>query len=128
MLRLAAVSARLVIVLALVASTQGLLFVQGAFVLNQDWVVANLCVNRDRPELNCDGHCVLSQRLQEQQERDESRNAANLEVALAVTALVAAPSAVPSDAGRAVEPPRDAYAFARPNAAPADIFHPPRQA
>ena len=33
------------------------------YVANYDYIVEVLCVNRDRPELNCDGKCYLAQQL-----------------------------------------------------------------
>ena len=38
-----------------------------AFRTNQDFIAANLCVNRDRPELECNGKCQLIKTLEEQQ-------------------------------------------------------------
>ncbi len=33
------------------------------FLINQDFIAANLCENRDKPELHCNGKCVLMQKL-----------------------------------------------------------------
>lgn len=49
---------RLILALTLVVSTQSLLMVQIAFQLRQGEIIEKLCVNRDRPELKCDGKCV----------------------------------------------------------------------
>ncbi|HMN90219.1 MAG TPA: hypothetical protein PKD70_12545 [Saprospiraceae bacterium] len=40
--------------------------------LNQTYITNELCENRDRPELACNGKCILMQRLQaaEQERRD----------------------------------------------------------
>ncbi len=40
--------------------------------LNQTYIANELCENRDRPELACNGKCILMQRLQaaEQERRD----------------------------------------------------------
>lgn len=43
------------------------------YVANYDYIVEVLCVNRDRPELNCDGKCYLAQQLaKEQREQDKN--------------------------------------------------------
>ncbi|MEM6783211.1 MAG: hypothetical protein AAF624_05685 [Bacteroidota bacterium] len=80
---------RLALVLCLVASTQSLLVVQGIFVLRQDMIAERLCENRDRPELNCDGVCYLTQQLKERQDREREHNKAVLELALTFQLQVA---------------------------------------
>ena len=128
MIRALALGARLTVMLALVASTQGLLFVQGAFALNQDWVIENLCVNRDRPELHCDGHCVLSDRMHEEQEREDQQNSTNMTIALSVTALVAEVDSVPQDLEREAAPVTVRVLVADDSGTPLDVFRPPRAA
>ena len=118
---------RIAVVLVLVASTQSVLVVRAAFELDRESIAERLCINRDRPELDCHGTCQLSRMLREQQDRDDRRTQATLEIALSVTPLVA--SAVP------VPPPSamDAPAHRRPASgrdtgveAALSVFHPPR--
>src|SRR5690606_15936392 len=33
------------------------------YVVNYDYIVENLCENKDRPSLNCDGKCYLAKQL-----------------------------------------------------------------
>jgi len=33
------------------------------FVINQDYIAKVLCINKERPKLNCDGKCYLAQKL-----------------------------------------------------------------
>ncbi|SRR5690606_7132336 len=43
------------------------------YVTNYDYIAEVLCVNRERPELNCDGKCYLAQLLaKEQREHDKN--------------------------------------------------------
>lgn len=47
------------------------------FNLHRDFIVKNLCSNRDRPQLNCNGKCYLAKRIaaareHEQQEAERS--------------------------------------------------------
>ena len=44
------------------------------FEIRRDYIVANLCVNRARPMLNCNGKCYLAKKLAaiEQQEKREA--------------------------------------------------------
>ncbi|TDB63488.1 hypothetical protein [Arundinibacter roseus] len=41
--------------------------------LRKDFIVANFCVNKNRPELNCDGKCYLAARLAAVQEQEEEK-------------------------------------------------------
>ncbi len=34
------------------------------FAINQDYIAENLCENQDKPQLHCEGKCVLMQKLQ----------------------------------------------------------------
>lgn len=41
------------------------------FYLNQSYIAKNLCENRARPQLNCNGNCVLSKKLAEEQKKQQ---------------------------------------------------------
>ncbi len=41
------------------------------FVINQDYIAEFLCINTDKPEMECNGKCYLSQMLQEQNNQKE---------------------------------------------------------
>lgn len=38
------------------------------YVINQDYIAEYLCVNKDKPMLECNGKCYLAKMLQEEQE------------------------------------------------------------
>lgn len=40
------------------------------FKLNQDYITKVLCINREKPQLECNGQCVLMQKMQKAQESD----------------------------------------------------------
>lgn len=42
-----------------------------SFQLNRDFIAKNLCVNRNRPQLNCNGKCYLAKKLKDQHERED---------------------------------------------------------
>jgi hypothetical protein len=47
------------------------------FEMRRDYIVANLCENRDRPQMNCNGKCFLAKRiaaLEEQEKRQAEKN------------------------------------------------------
>jgi len=46
------------------------------FEMNKEYIIQNLCENRFKPELNCDGHCYLANKLNKVAE-DNARNEAD---------------------------------------------------
>jgi len=119
---------RLTVVLGLVLSTQGLLLVQGAYLLRQDFIAEHLCVNRDKPEEDCHGKCHLRKQLERQQQRQkEERQAASLVLLIGGSLLAAETVALPEPSARTVAyaPPPEARAPAPPAT---EVFHPPQAA
>lgn len=49
----------------------GRYFVMLDFYLNQQYIAKNLCVNRDKPSLHCNGKCHLNKKLKEEDKRDQ---------------------------------------------------------
>jgi hypothetical protein len=45
------------------------LSIYSVFLANRDYVAKVLCINRDRPELDCEGSCFLSKQLNEAEEK-----------------------------------------------------------
>ncbi len=41
--------------------------------LRKEFIIDNFCVNKDRPELHCDGKCYLATRLAAVQEQEEQQ-------------------------------------------------------
>lgn len=41
---------------------------------NKEFIMEFLCINRDKPELECEGKCQLTKKLKEQQESDKQAN------------------------------------------------------
>ena len=118
---------RLVLVLCLTASTQGLLFAQGAFVVNQEWIAETLCVNRDRPEMDCDGMCELMRQMDDHHEHPEDNNAARVEVALSVHAAALDVLTVPADDSADHSAPAATDRVVSGREAVGDVFRPPRK-
>jgi hypothetical protein len=40
------------------------------FEIRRDYIIANLCVNRDKPLMHCDGKCYLAKRIAEAKEKE----------------------------------------------------------
>jgi hypothetical protein len=43
-----------------------------SFTINQRYIIENFCVNKDMPELKCDGKCYLADQIKAEKERQES--------------------------------------------------------
>ena len=49
------------------------------YIINQDYIAEYLCINKDKPMLNCDGKCYLAKMIQaEQDEKKDNLPAINL--------------------------------------------------
>jgi hypothetical protein len=42
-----------------------------SFKINQDYIAKVLCINRDKPERQCNGKCVLMQRIKAEEEKEK---------------------------------------------------------
>ncbi len=45
--------------------------------LRKDFIIQNYCVNKNRPELHCDGKCYLAKKIQANQEKEEQQGFQN---------------------------------------------------
>lgn len=44
-----------------------------SFKINQDYIARNLCENRDKPEKECCGKCLLRKQMQKDEQKQDSR-------------------------------------------------------
>ena len=66
---------RLIAILLLIAVISGSfsrLFIYAGFELNQKYIAANLCENRDRPWLHCDGKCYFMKKIKQAEQKEKS--------------------------------------------------------
>jgi hypothetical protein len=49
------------------------------YVLNQDYIAEFLCINNDKPELQCNGKCHLVKQIEKQQENEPNALRVSLE-------------------------------------------------
>ena len=45
------------------------------FYVNQNYIAKNLCENRDKPQLHCDGKCQLCKKLKQEDNKDKQNGA-----------------------------------------------------
>lgn len=49
------------------------------FALNQDYIAEFLCINKDKPKLECNGKCYLAQELKKEQKSEQKTPKISLE-------------------------------------------------
>jgi len=59
-------------------------FVVLAFNINRDYIAKNLCENRYRPKMHCNGNCVLMKKLKEKEKAEQNEPAAKSEISIIV--------------------------------------------
>ena len=61
-----------VLILSILAQTIWQVGILISFEINQDYIAQNLCENREKPELHCNGHCQLFKQLEQTQSPQNS--------------------------------------------------------
>ncbi|HUN67065.1 MAG TPA: hypothetical protein VMW43_13315 [Bacteroidota bacterium] len=62
----------LLILFAVCLQTAGSLVVYAGFILNRGYIARTLCVNRNNPEMHCNGACHLARELNKEKEREQN--------------------------------------------------------
>ncbi len=62
-----------VILVALLGSNCSRFFVFAGFELNQKYIAENLCVNKLRPNLHCNGRCYFMKKIKQAEEDDKKQ-------------------------------------------------------
>ena len=53
------------------------LFVWAGFEMNKNYITAELCINKNRPELHCNGRCYLMKKLKQAEEKEQKQEKEN---------------------------------------------------
>jgi hypothetical protein len=82
----------ILLLFSLISSNFANLFVFAGFELNQKYIAAELCVNKNRPELHCNGQCYLMKKLKQAQDKEQKQERQSqktqIQDALVVTPMV----------------------------------------
>lgn len=94
------------------------------FYRNQEYIAKNLCENRFRPQLHCDGHCLLAKKLQQAEKKEQHNPDLKGE---SKQEVVSSKSFYPVIVTTTIEPVTPHYAFnkGKPVDFAEDFFHPP---
>lgn len=52
-----------------------------SFKMNQDYIATTLCENKDRPQMHCNGRCVLMKKLKQAEDNEQKQRTQNQEKA-----------------------------------------------
>lgn len=67
------------LILLILLNGMGYTLIQTHFYLDREEITALYCVNKDKPELKCDGKCELGKRLAEAKNQEDSKTEITLE-------------------------------------------------
>jgi len=62
----------IVLLVAVLSANFSRLFVYASFELNKQYIATELCENKDKPWLHCDGHCYFMKKVKQAQEKEKS--------------------------------------------------------
>ncbi len=68
-------SIALLLIVCTTSANLTVLFVFAGFNLNQRYIAATLCENRNKPWLHCNGHCYLMKKIRLADENEKKQNA-----------------------------------------------------
>lgn len=58
---------------ALIGSSFSRFLVMAGFEANQNYIAANLCENKSKPWLHCNGHCYLMKKIKQAEEKEKKQ-------------------------------------------------------
>lgn len=96
------------------------------FYINQDYIAANLCVNKDKPWMHCNGKCQLCKKVETENKKDQSgpeRKSENKVETLSANSFLTRLQSFSAPVFKQQYPLVNA---GRPVHKASDIFHPPR--
>lgn len=65
----------IVLLVALISSNCSLFFVYAGFELNHKYIAENLCINKNRPWLHCNGKCYFMKKIHQAEENEKKQEA-----------------------------------------------------
>ena len=99
-------------------------FVRAGFELNENYIVSKLCINRDKPQMHCNGKCYLMRKLKQAEQKEKNKEHENqrsmYQIGVVVEKLSFNPYMIRVEKVYQSELPFRLPAYA------ADIFQPPR--
>ena len=106
----------------------GKVFIVLDYQLRKDYIMEFLCINRDKPELQCEGKCHLKKQLKKSEQSDKQANEKARKQELPVTLYCQALFRLPALDASYTAAPSTPFRQGHPLKVTYSIFHPPRYA
>lgn len=97
---------------------------QTGFYLNRSYIAANLCVNKDKPMMHCNGKCYLTKKIKEQEKQDRQTPVSKSEKFDVIPFFVPAPIELANTSSE-IKPEFFIKNEGPISSVPHSIFHPP---
>lgn len=84
------------------------------FQANQSYIIAELCENRDKPAMHCNGQCVLMKKLkklEDQQDKEHTSNFNKVEVAIVIPTMLVLPELIKITFKNTIPPYNKSYSY-----------------
>ena len=110
--------------IALISQTFSMAMVMGDYLLRTESYAA-LCINKDKPEMHCNGHCQMTKKMQEENNSDKNNPQTNLDISVVYFVSDFVTIELPEPAGVTLN---KLFPFIQESATfqqPGDIFRPP---
>ena len=106
----------------------GKVWIWFSFKVNQDYIAKALCINRNKPEMHCNGKCVLAQRIKAAEEKERKEIPRKLKDQKEVVYCFSFPKWLPEPAADLKSTPAIRFFYQSPSTSTdvKGIFHPPR--
>lgn len=63
----------IILLFSLISSNFSRFFVYAGFEVNSKYIAEQLCVNKDKPAMHCNGHCYLMNKLKQADEKEKKQ-------------------------------------------------------
>jgi len=93
---------------------------------NKEYIMKVLCINRDKPQLHCEGKCQLTKKLKSQHDTDKQANERGQKQEVQLNLFCQSLFSFPVTHFATITTQPTAYTFSHTSVAYHSIFHPPR--
>jgi hypothetical protein len=84
------------------------------FQANRSYIIAELCENRDKPAMHCNGQCVLMKKLkklEDQQDKEHASNINKVEVTIVIPTMLVLPELIKIVLKNTIPPYNKSYSY-----------------
>jgi hypothetical protein len=71
--------AAILLLIGVLSQTFSKVLIMAEYQLNKDYIAKNLCVNRNKPKMHCNGRCHLMKKIKQEENKDQENPERKLE-------------------------------------------------